>query len=89
MYAIAPTSGLNVFAASAVFSRAVIWSRVAPDSASAVSMSSSGSTERTAGGLRHTGERIFGFHSSGSSTGLCHDQSTRQTKPFLPSTAVS
>src|SRR6266436_4761160 len=48
-----------------------------------------GSTVRAAGGLRQRGLRFLGLQNSGLSNELVHARSTTQTKPFLPSTAVS
>src|ERR1700722_6927651 len=49
----------------------------------------SGSTVRAAAGLRQIGLRFLGVQNSALSNGFIHARSKMQTKPFLPSTAVS
>src|SRR5271167_4678025 len=60
-----------------------------PDSTSSVRLIVRGRIERTAGGLKQIGPRIFGFQNCAKSNGDIHDRSTRQAKPFVPLTAVS
>src|SRR5580698_7529690 len=86
----APVSGdVITFAAIAALVRSSISALETPASTHSVRLSEAGSTERTAAGLRHMGERIFGFQYSGSSKSWSQDLITRQTKPLLPLIAVS
>src|ERR1700747_2744197 len=66
-----------------------IWDLESPANTNSVLLNVSGRMDRTAGGLKQIGPRIFGFQNSGKSNGDIHDRSTRQAKPFLPLTAVS
>src|SRR3984957_6994570 len=89
MYDIEPISGgPNSFFAIDAFMRARIASLGSRARASSANLSTTGNAERTAGAFRHMGPRILGFQYPGSSKPLVQDRSTRQTKPFLPVTAV-
>ena len=46
-------------------------------------------TVRAAGGLKHSAPRVLGLQNSGLLNEFIQPRSTMQTKPFLPSTAVS
>src|SRR5580693_6793416 len=67
----------------------MIWALDIPANTKSVLFRVRGKIDRTAGGLKQIGPRILGFQNSGKSNGDIHDLSTRQTKPFLPLTAVS
>ena len=76
------------FASDALMA-SIICSLDIPESTSSVRLKVKGRIERTAGGLKQIGPRIFGFQNCAKSNGDIHDRSTRQTKPFLPLAAVS
>ena len=69
--------------------RSIICSLVAPASTHSVRFRYCGSSVRAAGALKQFGARIFGFQNSASSKPAAHERSTKQTKPFVPLTAVS
>ncbi len=60
-----------------------------PARTSSVRLIVMGRIERTAGGLKHSGPRMWGFQNSGNSYGDIHARSTAQTKPLCPLTAVA
>src|SRR5215472_2277290 len=85
-----PASGaVNVWLAYAAFDFSMICCLLAPANAHSVRFKYCGSTERTAGGLKQFGARILGSQNSVSPNGAVQARSMKQTKPFLPFTAVS
>src|SRR5689334_22283333 len=85
-----PDSGApSSFLATAVLIASMIWALEAPANAIPVSFIAYGMSDRAAGGLRQMGLRFFGFQNSGLFSGPPNALPTRQTKPFLPWTAVS
>src|SRR5450432_645437 len=86
----APGSGdLNSWAAMAERAFVFISCLLTPANTHSVRLTYCGSTVRTAGGLKQFGARSFGFQNCGSSKPASQERSTKQTKPFLPLTAVS
>src|SRR5215471_4340545 len=86
----APASGgLKLWSTTAAVVLSIICSLVAPASTHSVSLRYRGSSVRAATGLKQFGARSLGFQNSGSSKPAAQERSTKQTKPFLPLTAVS
>src|SRR5579862_608174 len=83
------SGGPSSLLATAVLIASVIWALEAPANAMPVSLMAYGMRDRAAGGLKQMGLRFFGFQNSGLFNGPANALPTRQTKPFLPWTAVS
>src|SRR5215475_5635660 len=86
----APASGgLKCWLATAALVFSISCCLLAPDSTHLVRSRYWGSSVRAAGELKQFGARSLGFQKSGSSKPAAQERSTKQTKPFLPLTAVS